>query len=92
MIMTNDSGTTNCDDWMADTGAGVHVCTDEADFSSMEKDTLTFVGWKGDVSSSEASGLVNISATDAVAGCDVTLGLEDTRYTSKGTTNLLSLE
>ncbi|KAE9069067.1 hypothetical protein PF010_g26802 [Phytophthora fragariae] len=58
----------------------------------MEEDTLTFVGWKGDLGSSEARGLVVICVTDTTTGDDVILELEETRYASTGPTNLLSLE
>ncbi|KAE8964363.1 hypothetical protein PR001_g29075, partial [Phytophthora rubi] len=92
MVTMSDASTAPCDEWMVDTGAGVHVCTDWSAFASMKEDTLTFVGWKGDVSSSEACGQVSICATDAMTGGEVVLDLEDTRYTSGGATNLLSLE
>ncbi|KAE9171394.1 hypothetical protein PF005_g27158 [Phytophthora fragariae] len=92
MVTMSDASTAPCDEWMVDTGAGVHVCTDWSAFASMKEDTLTFVGWKGDVSSSEACEQVSICATDAMTGGEVVLDLEDTRYTSGGATNLLSLE
>ncbi|KAG6620030.1 Integrase, catalytic core protein [Phytophthora cinnamomi] len=57
----------------------------------MREDEITFVGWKGDVSRSDACGQVTICATDAISSSEVLLELEDARYTSGGTTNLLSL-
>ncbi|KAE8981750.1 hypothetical protein PR003_g17828 [Phytophthora rubi] len=92
MAMACDTEVVNCDEWMVDTGAGVHVCSDWTAFTSMKEDTLTFVGWKGDIGRSEAFGQVTICATDTTNGGEILLKLEDTRYTSNGTTNLLSLE
>lgn len=74
----------NYDEWMVDTGAYA--------FSNLQEDSLTFVGWRGDMSKGEACGQVNICAVDAVSGGLVTLELQGTRYASGGPTNLLSLE
>ncbi|KAE8886485.1 hypothetical protein PF003_g29613 [Phytophthora fragariae] len=82
----------NFDEWMVDTGAGVHVCTDWSAFSSLREDSVSFIGWQGDTSKSEACRQVNIGTIDVVSRTEVTLELEDARYTSGGLTNLLSLE
>lgn len=44
MVIACDTEAANCDEWVVDTGAGVHVCTDWAVFTSMKEDTLMFVG------------------------------------------------
>ncbi|KAE8913790.1 hypothetical protein PF005_g24125 [Phytophthora fragariae] len=92
MAIACDTEAANCDEWVVDTGAGVHVCTDWTVFTSMKEDTLMFVGWKGDVSRSETFGQVTICASDTTTGREILLKLEDTRYTSNGSTGLLSLE
>ncbi|KAG3001468.1 hypothetical protein PC121_g20096 [Phytophthora cactorum] len=91
MVMSVDDSTF-CDEWMIDTGAVVHVCNDWTAFTSLQKDTMSFVGWQGESSRSEAVGHVNVCTKDAKSGRDVVLELEDTRYASNGISNLLSLE
>ncbi|KAG2896134.1 hypothetical protein PC117_g23078 [Phytophthora cactorum] len=91
MVMSVDDSTL-CDEWMIDIGAGVHVCNDWTAFTSLQEDTMSFVGWQGESSRSKAVGHVNVCTKDAKSGRDVVLELEDTRYASSGIRNLLSLE
>ncbi|KAG3198851.1 hypothetical protein PC128_g5718 [Phytophthora cactorum] len=90
VLSSEDAG--QCDECMIDTGAGVHVCTNWSAFTSLQEDTMSFVGWRGETSRSEAFGDVKVCATDAMSGSDVILDLVDTRYASNGVSNLLSLE
>ncbi|KAE9353649.1 hypothetical protein PF008_g4912 [Phytophthora fragariae] len=48
-------------EWMLDTGTGVHVCTSDSAFAYLEEDEdMMFLDWKGGSASSDGVGLVRV--------------------------------
>ncbi|KAF4146959.1 gag-polypeptide of LTR copia-type, partial [Phytophthora infestans] len=64
-------GSTLRDEWMIDTGAGVHVCNGWTAFTSLQEDTMSFVGWQGESTRSEIVRHVDVCTKDVKSKRDL---------------------